>query len=35
MALDEGFVKTDSEFAGHAVDAWEGLGFPAGRWRTS
>ena len=25
--LDEGFVKSDSEFAGRAVDAWKGLGF--------
>lgn len=25
--LDEGFVKSDSEFAGRAVAAWKGLGF--------
>lgn len=25
--LDEGFVKSDSEFAGRAVSAWKGLGF--------
>jgi uncharacterized protein YPO0396 len=25
--LDEGFVKSDSEFAGRAVGAWKGLGF--------
>jgi uncharacterized protein YPO0396 len=25
--LDEGFVKSDSEFAGRAVNAWRGLGF--------
>lgn len=25
--LDEGFVKSDSEFAGRAVRAWKGLGF--------
>ncbi|WNV90359.1 ATP-binding protein [Umezawaea sp. Da 62-37] len=25
--LDEGFVKSDSEFAGRAVQAWKGLGF--------
>jgi uncharacterized protein YPO0396 len=25
--LDEGFVKSDSEFAGRAVSAWRGLGF--------
>jgi uncharacterized protein YPO0396 len=25
--LDEGFVKSDSEFAGRAVTAWKGLGF--------
>ena len=25
--LDEGFVKSDSEFAGRAVNAWKGLGF--------
>ncbi|MEV0458974.1 ATP-binding protein [Catellatospora methionotrophica] len=25
--LDEGFVKSDSEFAGRAVQAWRGLGF--------
>lgn len=25
--LDEGFVKSDSEFAGRAVNAWLGLGF--------
>lgn len=25
--LDEGFVKSDSEFAGRAVGAWRGLGF--------
>jgi len=25
--LDEGFVKSDSEFAGRAVSAWQGLGF--------
>ena len=25
--LDEGFVKSDSEFAGRAVAAWQGLGF--------
>ena len=25
--LDEGFVKSDAEFAGRAVDAWRGLGF--------
>lgn len=25
--LDEGFVKSDSEFAGRAVSAWTGLGF--------
>jgi uncharacterized protein YPO0396 len=25
--LDEGFVKSDSEFAGRAVHAWKGLGF--------
>jgi uncharacterized protein YPO0396 len=25
--LDEGFIKSDSEFAGRAVSAWKGLGF--------
>jgi uncharacterized protein YPO0396 len=25
--LDEGFVKSDAEFAGRAVNAWRGLGF--------
>jgi uncharacterized protein YPO0396 len=25
--LDEGFVKSDAEFAGRAVQAWKGLGF--------
>ncbi|OIQ79593.1 hypothetical protein GALL_386690 [mine drainage metagenome] len=25
--LDEGFVKSDAEFAGRAVSAWQGLGF--------
>jgi uncharacterized protein YPO0396 len=25
--LDEGFIKSDSEFAGRAVQAWKGLGF--------
>lgn len=25
--LDEGFVKSDAEFAGRAVRAWKGLGF--------
>ncbi|GAA2165111.1 ATP-binding protein [Pedococcus bigeumensis] len=25
--LDEGFVKSDAEFAGRAVEAWKGLGF--------
>ena len=25
--LDEGFVKSDAEFAGRAVSAWKGLGF--------
>ena len=25
--LDEGFVKSDSEFAGRAVKAWQDLGF--------
>lgn len=25
--LDEGFVKSDSEFAGRAVRAWQSLGF--------
>jgi uncharacterized protein YPO0396 len=25
--LDEGFVKSDSQFAGRSVDAWTGLGF--------
>ncbi len=25
--LDEGFIKSDSEFAGRAVGAWKGLGF--------
>ena len=25
--LDEGFIKSDSEFAGRAVEAWKGLGF--------
>ena len=25
--LDEGFVKSDSEFAGRAVGAWQRLGF--------
>jgi len=25
--LDEGFVKSDSEFAGRSVEAWKGLGF--------
>ncbi|NYJ18711.1 uncharacterized protein YPO0396 [Leifsonia psychrotolerans] len=25
--LDEGFVKSDAEFAGRAVAAWKGLGF--------
>lgn len=25
--LDEGFVKSDSEFAGRSVQAWKGLGF--------
>ncbi len=24
--LDEGFVKSDAEFAGRAVQAWKGLG---------
>ena len=27
MFLDEGFVKSDSEFAGRAVKAWQDLGF--------
>ncbi|MEO5876310.1 MAG: SbcC/MukB-like Walker B domain-containing protein [Streptosporangiaceae bacterium] len=27
VILDEGFVKSDSEFAGRAVQAWKGLGF--------
>ncbi|MFF4989764.1 ATP-binding protein [Streptosporangium saharense] len=27
VVLDEGFVKSDSEFAGRAVSAWKGLGF--------
>lgn len=25
--LDEGFIKSDSQFAGRAVEAWKGLGF--------
>ncbi|MFX0581145.1 ATP-binding protein [Nocardia nepalensis] len=25
--LDEGFIKSDAEFAGRAVSAWQGLGF--------
>ena len=25
--LDEGFIKSDSEFAGRAVTAWQNLGF--------
>lgn len=27
MFLDQGFVKSDSEFAGRAVSAWKELGF--------
>lgn len=27
MFLDEGFVKSDSEFAGRSVRAWQDLGF--------
>ena len=27
MFLDEGFVKSDSEFAGRSVKAWQDLGF--------
>lgn len=27
VVLDEGFIKSDSEFAGRAVQAWKGLGF--------
>lgn len=27
VILDEGFVKSDSEFTGRAVQAWKGLGF--------
>jgi uncharacterized protein YPO0396 len=27
VILDEGFIKSDSEFAGRAVQAWKGLGF--------
>jgi uncharacterized protein YPO0396 len=27
VLLDEGFIKSDSEFAGRAVLAWQGLGF--------
>ncbi|MFI7587601.1 ATP-binding protein [Spongisporangium articulatum] len=27
VVIDEGFIKSDSEFAGRAVEAWKGLGF--------
>lgn len=27
VILDEGFIKADSEFAGRALSAWQGLGF--------
>lgn len=27
VVIDEGFIKSDSEFAGRAVQAWQGLGF--------
>jgi uncharacterized protein YPO0396 len=27
VIIDEGFIKSDSEFAGRAVEAWKGLGF--------
>lgn len=27
VVIDEGFIKSDSEFAGRAVQAWKGLGF--------
>ncbi|UUI71848.1 ATP-binding protein [Cellulomonas xiejunii] len=27
VVIDEGFIKSDSEFAGRAVEAWRGLGF--------